>query len=427
MTDPKGKQGIPARRSAIYLLDQIIGEGKLMAELLGAGTLDRLDPSDRARAQRLANETLRGLERADRLLHKNLQKYPDLTVRNALRIGTVELAQGAAAHGVVNDMVNIIAGHKRYGHLKGLVNAVLRKMARTAPEDWGTLRVPRMPKWLRGPLVEAWGSAGLAAMERAHFAGAPLDLTAKGDADAVAAQVGGTVLPTGSIRLADPGQVTTLPGFNAGDWWVQDAAAAMPARILDAQPGEAVLDMCAAPGGKTLQLATTGAQVTALDISDGRMERVRQNLIRTKLTAEAVVGDALTATGAYDAILLDAPCSATGTMRRHPDLPHAKDGSDFATLMGLQAQMIDRALRLLKPGGRLVFCTCSLLPDEGEVQVDEALDRHKGLRVDRSALDRPGIDPAWITEEGGLRLRPDHWSDMGGMDGFYIAMLRKDG
>ena len=427
MTDPKGNKGIPARRSAIYLLDQIIGEGKLMAELLGAGALDRLDPADRARAQRLANETLRGLERADRLLHKNLQKYPDLTVRNALRIGTVELARGAAAHGVVNDMVNIIAGHKRYGHLKGLVNAVLRKMARTAADDWDTLRVPRMPKWLRGPLAEAWGSAGLAAMERAHFAGAPLDLTAKGDAAAVAAQMNGTVLPTGSVRLADPGQVTTLPGFNAGDWWVQDAAAALPARILDARKGEAVLDMCAAPGGKTLQLAATGADVTALDISDGRMERVRQNLIRTKLTAQVVVGDALEAAGHYDAILLDAPCSATGTMRRHPDLPHAKDGSDFAALMELQARMIDHAVTVLKPGGRMVFCTCSLLPDEGEVQVEEAQGRHADLSIDRTALDRPGIDPAWITEEGGLRLRPDYWSDLGGMDGFYVAMLRKAG
>ncbi|MEO0746612.1 MAG: transcription antitermination factor NusB [Pseudomonadota bacterium] len=427
MTDPKGNKGIPARRSAIYLLDQIIGEGRLMAELLGAGALDRLDPADRARAQRLANETLRGLERADRLLHKNLQKYPDLTVRNALRIGTVELAQGSAAHGVVNDMVNIIAGHKRYGHLKGLVNAVLRKMARTAADDWGTLRVPRMPKWLRGPLVDAWGSAGLAAMERAHFAGAPLDLTAKGEAAAVASQVGGTVLPTGSVRLADPGQVTTLPGFNAGDWWVQDAAAALPARILDARKGEAVLDMCAAPGGKTLQLATTGADVTALDISDGRMERVRQNLIRTKLTATVVVGDALEAAGQYDAILLDAPCSATGTMRRHPDLPHAKDGSDFAGLMELQARMIDHAVTLLKPGGRIVFCTCSLLPDEGEVQVEEALERHDTLSIDRAALDRPGIDPSWITQEGGLRLRPDYWPDLGGMDGFYVAILRKAG
>jgi 16S rRNA (cytosine967-C5)-methyltransferase len=182
--------------------------------------------------------------------------------------------------------------------------------------------------------------------------------------------------------------------------------------------------MCAAPGGKTMQLAATGAQVTALDISEARMARVAANLARTGLVADVVVGDAMTHQGQYDAILLDAPCSATGTIRRHPDLPHAKDGSDFGALMEMQAAMLDHALTLLKPGGRLVYCTCSLLPDEGEVQVDEALARHPGLRVDRAALDLAGLDPAWITEEGGLRLRPDLWADQGGMDGFYIACLR---
>jgi 16S rRNA (cytosine967-C5)-methyltransferase len=187
-----------------------------------------------------------------------------------------------------------------------------------------------------------------------------------------------------------------------------------------------VLDLCAAPGGKTLQLAAAGAVVAALDVSEKRMLRVTENLARTGLAADCVVGDALTyAGGPFDAILLDAPCSATGTIRRHPDLPYAKDGSDFAGLFAVQAAMIDHALTLLKPGGRLVFCTCSLLPDEGEVQVDEALARHPGLHTDRAALDRPGIDPDWITSEGGLRLRPDYWPDLGGMDGFYIACLRR--
>ncbi|WP_299139068.1 RsmB/NOP family class I SAM-dependent RNA methyltransferase [uncultured Tateyamaria sp.] len=417
--------GLPARRSAIYLLDQIMGESKLMAEVIGAGALDRLEPGDRARAQRLATETLRGMERADRILQKHLSKYPPLTVRNALRIGTYELCQGEAAHGVVNAMVGIISKHKRYGHLKGLVNAVLRKVADKGPEQWPALRTPRLPKWLRAPLVDAWGPQAVLAMEAVQFTGAPLDLTPKGDVNAVAAAVGGTVLPTGSVRLTDPGQVSSLPGFTAGDWWVQDAAAAIPARVLDAQPGEAVLDLCAAPGGKTMQLAAAGATVTAVDISAGRMERVSQNLVRTGLTVDTQVADAFELTGAYDAILLDAPCSATGTMRRHPDLPFAKDGSEFGALMDVQARMLDHALGLLKPGGRLVFCTCSLLPDEGEVQVEEALERHPGLSVDRAALDRPGIDQSWITEEGGLRLRPDMWADQGGMDGFYVACLRK--
>ncbi|MEO0863855.1 MAG: transcription antitermination factor NusB [Pseudomonadota bacterium] len=403
-----------------------MGEGKLMAELVGGGALDRLDPADRARAQRLATETLRGLERADRILQKHLQKYPPLTVRNALRVGTIELCQGEAAHGVVNAMVGIVSRHKRYGHLKGLVNAVLRKVADAGPDQWAALRTPRMPKWLRVPLVEAWGAGAVAGIEATQFAGAPLDLTPKTDAQAVAKAVGGVVLPTGSVRVSDAGQVSALPGFTAGHWWVQDAAAAIPARVLDARPGEAVLDLCAAPGGKTLQLAAAGARVTAVDISEGRMERVRQNLIRTGLTADVRVADAFEITGAYDAILLDAPCSATGTIRRHPDLPHAKDGSEFGALIEMQARMLDHALTLLSPGGRLVFCTCSLLPDEGEVQVEEALARHPGLRTDPAALVRPGIDPEWITQEGGLRLRPDHWAPTGGMDGFYLACLRRD-
>ena len=418
--------GVQARRSAVYLLDMILGEERLMSELLSAGALDKLPPDDRARAQRLAMDTLRGMERADRLLQKRLSKYPPLTVRNALRVGTVELCQGGAAHGVVNAMVELVATHKKLGHLKGLTNAVLRKIAAEGPEAWAALRAPRLPKWLRGPLTEAWGPDAMTGIEAAHFAGAPLDLTAKRDPEGLAAAVGGTVLPTGSVRVADAGQVTTMPGFAEGDWWVQDAAAALPVKILAPQKGEAVLDLCAAPGGKTMQLAAAGAQVTAVDNSKQRMQRVRENLARVHLPAKVVVVDARRFEGTFDAILLDAPCSATGTIRRHPDLPHAKDGSEFGDLIELQSEMIDHAWSLLNPGGRLIFCTCSLLPDEGEVQVDEALERHADMRVDRDALAVPSVDPAWTTQEGGLRLRPDYWPELGGMDGFYIACLRKD-
>ncbi|WP_340237009.1 RsmB/NOP family class I SAM-dependent RNA methyltransferase [Sulfitobacter pontiacus] len=418
--------GVQARRSAVYLLDMILGEERLMSELLSAGALDKLPPDDRARAQRLAMDTLRGMERADRLLQKHLSKYPPLTVRNALRVGTVELCQGGAAHGVVNAMVELVATHKKLGHLKGLTNAVLRKIAAEGPEAWAALRAPRLPKWLRGPLTEAWGLDAMTGIEAAHFAGAPLDLTAKRDPESLAVAVGGTVLPTGSVRVADAGQVTTMPGFAEGDWWVQDAAAALPVKILAPQKGEAVLDLCAAPGGKTMQLAAAGAQVTAVDNSKQRMQRVRENLARVHLPAKVVVVDARRFEGTFDAILLDAPCSATGTIRRHPDLPHAKDGSEFGDLIELQSEMIDHAWSLLNPGGRLIFCTCSLLPDEGEVQVDEALERHADMRVDRDALAVPGVDPAWTTQEGGLRLRPDYWPELGGMDGFYIACLRKD-
>ncbi|MFC6636437.1 16S rRNA methyltransferase [Sulfitobacter sp. JBTF-M27] len=420
--------GVQARRGAVSLLDQILGdEPRLMSELLAGGVLEKLPPDDRARAQRLATETLRGLERADRLLQKHLKKYPPLTIHNVLRVGTIELCQGGAAHGVVNAMVNLVAQHPRLSHLKGLTNAVLRKIAAEGPDAWDALRAPRLPKWLRGPLIEAWGADAMAAMEIAHFKGAPLDLTAKTDPQAVAEATGGTLLPTGTVRITNPGQVSTMPGYEAGDWWVQDAAAALPVRILDPKPGEAILDLCAAPGGKTMQLAAAGADVTAVDDSIPRMVRVKENLSRTGLAAKTLTKDARAVKGSFDAILLDAPCSATGTIRRHPDLPYAKDGSEFGALIELQTELIDHAWTLLKPGGRMVFCTCSLLPDEGEVQVDEALEKHQDMQVDSSVLSLPGIDSSWITTEGGLRLRPDYWSDFGGMDGFYIACLRKAG
>jgi 16S rRNA (cytosine967-C5)-methyltransferase len=409
-----------ARRSAIYLLDQILGEGRLLSECLAAGALDRLDREDRARAQRLTLETLRGLERADRLLDNHLNRTPDLTVHNALRLGTVELCHGEAAHGVVNSMVEIIGRSRKHGRLKGLVNAVLRKVAAEGPDAWPKMRVPRLPEWLRDPLTMAWGADAITGIEQAHFAGAPLDITVKPGANGP-----GEALPTGSRRVQDAGQVSALPGFDAGDWWVQDAAAALPVQVLAPQAGETVLDLCAAPGGKTLQLAAAGAQVTALDISESRLERVRENLARIGLAAQVIAGNALEHQGQYDAILLDAPCSATGTIRRHPDLPFAKDGSEFGGLIELQAQMLAHAWGLLKPGGRLVYCTCSLLPDEGEVQIEEALDLFPDMQIDRAALDIAGIEKDWTTEEGGLRLRPDYWAERGGMDGFYIACLNK--
>ncbi|NNE53437.1 MAG: methyltransferase domain-containing protein [Sulfitobacter sp.] len=422
------KTGLEPRQAAVYLLDQILGDApRLMSELLAAGALDKLAPEDRARAQRLATETLRGLERADRLLQKHLKKYPPLTVRNALRVGTVELCQGAAAHGVVNAMVTLVSRHRRLGQLKGLTNAVLRKIAAEGPEAWDALRAPRLPKWLRGPLVQAWGPEVVAAMERAHFVGAPLDLTAKSNPEKVAKATGGTLLPTGSVRIMQASQVSTMPGYETGEWWVQDAAAALPVRILDPKKGESVLDLCAAPGGKTMQLAAAGAEVTAVDTSEARMARVKENLTRVGLQARLLTEDARKVSGQWDAILLDAPCSATGTIRRHPDLPFAKDGSEFGALIELQSELLDHAWGLLKPGGRMVFCTCSLLPDEGEVQVEEALARHQDMRVDPDALKQPGVEADWITEEGGLRLRPDYWSGRGGMDGFYIACLRKAG
>lgn len=418
--------GFAPRYAAHALIDRVTGDGLLLPEIM-APALARLSPEDRARAQRITLDTFRWMDRADRMLKPFLQKRTPLTVRNALRLGTVEIWQnGEAAHGVVNAMVEIVSRDPKAQGAKGLVNAVLRKVAEERPGAWDRLPGPRLPDWLRLPLIEAWGKPAVEGMERAHAAQPPLDLTPKGDAAALAAHLGGVVLPTGSVRLTTAGQVTALPGYATGDWWVQDAAAALPVRLLNPQKGERILDLCAAPGGKTLQLAHAGAVVTAVDASEHRMARVLQNLERTGLGAETRVSDAfdVTETG-WDAILLDAPCSATGTIRRHPDLPYAKDGAEFAALIDQQAGLIDHALDLLKPGGRLMVCTCSILPDEGEVQIEEALARHPALVVEPPAATIPWVEPAWRSAEGGLRLRPDFWPERGGIDGFYMATLRK--
>ncbi|MEO0830958.1 MAG: transcription antitermination factor NusB, partial [Pseudomonadota bacterium] len=284
--------GLPARRTAHHLLMQITAEGRLMSELIAGGALAQLPTEDRARAQRLATDTLRGLDRADRMLKPYLKKAPPAHVMNALRLGVIELCTGAAAHGVVNAYVEIVSRNKRTQSMKGLTNAVLRKIAAEGPEGWENRPTPLTPGWLRQPLVAAWGRAAVTGMEAAHFAGAPLDLTPKTGAEAVAKATGGTVLPTGSVRLMAQGQVSTLPGYATGDWWVQDAAAAIPVKTLGDVTGLKVVDLCAAPGSKTLQLAAGGAEVTAVDLSERRMARVTENLARAGLRAETVVGDA---------------------------------------------------------------------------------------------------------------------------------------
>lgn len=416
----EAQAGLAARAAALALLTAIMEEGQTMAQVLAApnGPLKSVAPQDRARAQRLALQVIRLLEPVDRMLEPHLRKNPPLAVMNILRLATTELHEGAAPHGVVNAAVELARKSKRTTPMAGLINAVLRKLPEGAPLPGPAQRLPR---WLRQPMVHAYGREVVAAIEELQAKAPPLDITPHG-----ADLPKGQPLPTGSLRLSEPSQISTLAGFAAGAWWVQDAAAALAAPLLAAQKGEAVLDLCAAPGGKCLQLAATGADVTALDISGPRLERLQENLARTGLVAKIIVADALhwQPETAFDAILLDAPCSATGTIRRHPELPFLKDGSELAELTALQAALLDRALGWLKPGGRLVYCTCSLLPEEGEAQLTAVLARHKGLSVIRPDL--AGIEPGWITPEGGLRLRPDYWADLGGMDGFFMVCLRKD-
>jgi 16S rRNA (cytosine967-C5)-methyltransferase len=414
--------GVAARAAAADLLGSVLGQGMMLSDALAdaTGPLTALGPGDRARAQRLATTTLRHLERADRVLAPHLRKVPPRLVQNVLRLAVTEVAvMGAPPHSVVNAAVDIVRRGRRTGHMTGFVNAVLRAL----PEAglFAGLPPQRLPQWLRQPLVRAWGREAVAAIEAVQSGAPPLDLTLKPGAPP---PPGAERLPTGSWRLAPGAQVTALPGFAEGDWWVQDAAAAIPARLVPAAPGLRVLDLCAAPGGKTLQLAAAGAAVTALDISRPRLGRLAANLERCGLTAGIVAADALhwQPEAPFDAVLLDAPCSASGTIRRHPDLPFVKDGADLAALIALQAALIDRALTLVHAGGTVVFCTCSLLPEEGEGQVQAALARHPGLRADTPLPE--GLPETCRTAEGGLRLRPDLWADRGGIDGFYIARLR---
>lgn len=422
--------GLAARRAAASLLDGVLRHGRPLSELTVAeGPLAQLPPAARAQAQRLAAESLRHLDAADAALAPFLSHAPPPRVHLLLRLAVTEhFVAGTPAHAAVNDAVALVRTGPKTAHLAGLANAVLRRALATPAADWAARPPQRLPGWLRRRLVAAWGGAAVAAIEAAHRKGAPPDLTPRlpATAAALADRLGAQALPTGSLRLVKGGQVSALPGHATGEFWVQDAAAALPARLLAVRPGERVLDLCAAPGGKTLQLAAAGARVTALDISPPRLDRLRENLARTRLDARIIAADAMCwePDVAFDAILLDAPCTATGTIRRHPDLPFVRTAASLETLLPLQARLIDRAAGWLAPGGRLVYATCSLLPEEGEAQAAAALARHPGLAV-AGADAVEGIDPAWRSPEGGLRTRPDHWPALGGLDGFYMVCLHR--
>ena len=411
-------EGLTARRAVLALLDGVLDKGVSLAEQ-GDAPLAGLSAGDRARAQRLASAVLRQAEPIDRMLGAHLHKEPPLAVLNILRLAVTELAEGGAAHGVVNSAVELARRDKTTQGLAGLVNAVLRKFPPPVVIEGP---VQRLPGWLRQALVARYGKVAVGKMEEVQSRTPVVDLTLR-RGTAADSLSGGETLPTGSLRMAAGGQISALPGFAEGAFWVQDAAAALAVRMLGDVTGLSVLDLCAAPGGKTLQLADGGAEVTALDISGPRLVRLQENLARTGLRAKIVTADALqwAAPAPYDAILLDAPCSATGTIRRHPDLPFLRQPSDIAGLVELQARLLDRALGWLKPGGRLVYCTCSLLQDEGEGQIAAALLRHPNLVMLRPEI--AGIDPAWMGARG-LRLRPDYWAETGGMDGFFMACLQ---
>jgi len=392
----------------------------------------RCAAAERAEARRIADLALRRLGQIDDVLDRFVERPPRGSARQILRIMAAELLFGGAPpHAAVDLAVRLARQGRGTVRMSGLINAVGRRVAEQGATLVGRQDAARLntPDWLWARLANDWGAATGRAIAEAHLAPAPHDLTPTNaaDADPLARETGGTRLPGGSVRLPGRPQITSLPGYAQGAWWVQDAAAALPARLIPAPADKRVLDLCAAPGGKTLQLAAAGARVTALDVSETRMERLSQNLARTELDAEIVVADALDwrPDAPFDAILVDAPCSATGTIRRHPDLPHRFDPARIDGLARRQSEILDAAADWLVPGGRLVFCTCSLLIAEGEAMLDAFLaDRP------RAALDpiEPGeaIPPEFVDTRGRLRTRPDIWADGGGIDGFFAARIRLD-
>lgn len=415
------------RAVALELLDAVLLRKQPLDEALAANpAIMRLEPRDRAFTRNLVGTCLRRLGQIDAaiggLLESVLPKKAE-AARQILRLGAAQiLFLRTPPHAAVDTAVRL-AQQTNQGPYKKLINAVLRRLARegdaiTAAQDAARLNTP---DWLWESWAAAYGEPLARAIANAHLPEPPLDLAGKDGLAAWAERLDGRIMPGGGLRLTRAGDVTALAGFDEGAWWVQDAAAQLPVRLLGDVAGKEVVDLCAAPGGKTMQLAALGASVTAIDRSARRLERVAENLARTGLTAT------LTAVPAEDyapvrpprAILLDAPCTSTGTLRRHPDAAWLKTSGDVGRLAAVQARLLDAAWQMLAPGGVLVFCTCSLQLEEGPAQI---AGRPGFAPVMPGEL--AGLDETLITG-GALRTLPCHLAELGGMDGFFAARFRK--
>ncbi|QDC01417.1 RsmB/NOP family class I SAM-dependent RNA methyltransferase [Mesorhizobium sp. 8] len=438
---PSSAPGLAARKAAARLLAAVIDahtplDGMTDAEH-GHPQYRVLDGRDRALVRAIVVTALRHRRTIAALLARRLEKPLPANATALSHILHVAAAQILFLDVPDSAAVDLAVTHAkedpRTARFSGLVNGVLRALARAKdaelPEALAT--TADAPDWFAERLAAAYGEETTGKILEAHRHEAPVDFTVKGDPAPWAERLGGVVLPTGSVRverLAAP--VTELPGFAEGEWWVQDAAAALPARLLGNVRGMRVADLCAAPGGKTAQLVLAGAEVTAIDTSRNRLARLRQNLDRLRLGAETVQADLLEYQPAapFDAVLLDAPCSSTGTVRRHPDVPWTKTAADIAKLADLQRRLLERAVSFVRPGGAVVFSNCSLDPQEGEALLAAFLSDHAGIALDPV---RPGefagIDP-FLTAEGTLRTTPADL-DLGrpgvsGLDGFFAARLR---
>jgi 16S rRNA (cytosine967-C5)-methyltransferase len=422
---------IAPRHVALDLLVACLDKGQPLDDALAQHQgFPKLDPRDRAFVRMVLATTLRRLGEIDEVLGRLIERPLDDkagVALQAMRLGAAQLLfLGTPPHAAVDTSVRLIE-QAGLPHLKGLANAVLRRIAREGAALLGDRDLARLnvPNWLWTAWSRSYGEDATRAIAAAHLVEAPLDITPGANADAWAAELKAEILPTGSLRRAAGGYIADLPGFAEGAWWVQDAAAALPVRLLGDIADRKVADLCAAPGGKTLQLCAAGAQVTAVDISGRRMVRLGENLARSGLSAELVTADVSkwSTSETFDAVLLDAPCSGTGTLRRHPDIAWLKSDKDVARLALTQDRLLLRAVDLLKPGGTLIYATCSLQEDEGPARIEGLLTRDERLRrVPVEAGELPDLAPA-ITPAGDVRTLPSMWAERGGLDGFYIARL----
>jgi 16S rRNA (cytosine967-C5)-methyltransferase len=425
---------LTARRAALAALRRVVDDGQPLDQAFeGAHGFKTLSTRDRGFARLLVATALRRRGELDALIDALVERPLPRAARvihHALALGIAQIVfLKTPAHAAVDTSVRL-AAKLGGGRFRGLVNAVLRRVVREG-EGLGTqLDGPRlnMPDWLCQICETAYGAEATGHIAEAHLSEPPLDLTPRNAdaAPALAEQLDAELLPTGSLRRKPGGAIEDLPGFEDGTWWVQDAAAALPARLFPDAKDKRILDLCAAPGGKTMQLAAAGPNVTALDLSAGRLQRVRENLTRVGLEASLVTADGRNYDPGttFDGVLLDAPCTATGTVRRHPDIPYTKTVADADKLMALQDALLDQAGRLVATGGMLVYAVCSLDPREGEARIAGFLSRHPNYRqvgVDAEAL---GGTSDWITKDGALRTQPFHMAEKGGMDGFFAARLQ---
>ena len=415
---PHHPPGFASRQAAADVLDGVLRRNRPLDEQLDGRHANRglreLSERDRALARRIVATVLRRLGTLRRLIDDLLdQGLPRNAPRieSALLIGAAQLLfLDIPDHAAVDLSVRLVQGDRRHARFAGLVNAVMRKLARSGSAQLARLEPLYLdtPEWLMTRWVNTYGEQTARAIAHAHSLEPPLDITVKSDPDLWAERLGGRKLPTGSVRLAAHGPISSLPGYAEGNWWIQDAAAALPAQLFGDLRGRSVADLCAAPGGKTTQLSSCGAAVTAIDRSPPRMARLLENLARTGLEATTVVAPAEdwrpdAPTEAFDAVLVDAPCTSTGTIRRHPDIPWRKTPGDIAGLSAAQARLLAHAIDLIKPGGTIVYCVCSLEPEEGENIVSAIV--HNDPRVRRKPIvlaDCPGIEE-FVTPLGELR------------------------